>query len=477
MPPADFLWDRDMTGETSGSGTSLTARLSAYALKALEQPLPDEVIERAQIHLLDTLAAMVSGAQLPAGIAARQFVQAHIGQPVAAVVGAGFKTNPIDAALANAMAAHADETDDAHPASITHPGCAVVPAALAMAQQSGAKGQDFLKAVVLGYDFCARFGMAMGGGPFITERGFDTHAFGGSFGATFAAGALAVKTPSQMASVVSYGAQQTSGLATLFRDREHIEKAFVFAGMPSRNGVAAALMVQSGLPGVGDVLDGIPSFFSAFGIKADVAELFDDLGESFAITHTNIKRWTVGSPMQAALDSLEHLLREHPIHREEIARVDVHLPTEGAQIVDGRKMPSVNAQHLTALMLIDRTVGFHSSHDESRMFEPAILKMRDKVRLIPSEELMRAQPARQAIVEIHMQDGRSFSHRTYAVRGTSKNPMSRAEVSAKAHELMQPVFGSERSQSIIEAVNSITQAESVNTLGHLLGDASLLKVK
>ena len=129
MPPAGFLWDRDMTGETSGSGTSLTARLSAYALKALKQPLPDEVIERAQIHLLDTLAAMVSGAQLPAGIAARQFVQSLIGQPVAAVVGAGFKTNPIDAALANAMAAHADETDDAHPASITHPGCAVVPAA------------------------------------------------------------------------------------------------------------------------------------------------------------------------------------------------------------------------------------------------------------------------------------------------------------------------------------------------------------
>ncbi|NDB69686.1 MAG: MmgE/PrpD family protein [Methylocystaceae bacterium] len=477
MPPADSLWDRDMTGEKSGSGTSLTARLSTYAVKAIEQSLPENVIERAQIHLLDTVAAMVSGSQLPAGIAARHFVQSYSGQSGSDVVGAGFKTNPIDAALANAMSAHADETDDAHPASITHPGCAVIPAALAMAQHRGTSGQEFLNSIVLGYDLCARFGIAMGGGPFITERGFDTHAFGGSFGASFAAGALAVKSPLQMASIISYGAQQTSGLATLFRDREHIEKAFVFAGMPSRNGVAAALMVQSGLPGVGDVLDGMPSFFSAFGIKASVCDLFDDLGVNFAITQTNIKRWTVGSPMQAALDSLEHLLREHPIHREEIARVDVHLPTEGAQIVDGRKMPSVNAQHLTALMLMDGTVGFHSSHDENRMFEPAILKMRDKVRLIPSEELMLAQPARQAIVDIHMQDGRSFSHRTYAVRGTSKNPMSRAEVSAKAHELMQPIFGSDRSQLIIEAIYSITEAESVNTLGHLIGDAPVLKVK
>ena len=476
MPPADSLWDRDMNGTRLASDASLTARLAAYALQAMQQPLPELVIERAQIHLLDTIAAMVSGSQLPAGIAARQFVKAQRAIPVADVVATGFKTSPIDAALANAMAAHADETDDAHPASITHPGCAVIPAALAMAQQMGSSGQQFLHAIVLGYDLCARFGIAMGGGPFITERGFDTHAFGGSFGAAFAAGALALKTPAQMASVISYGAQQTSGLATLFRDREHIEKAFVFAGMPSRNGVAAAMMVQSGLPGVGDVLDGSPSFFSAFGIKADIAGLFDDLGKSFAITQTNIKRWTVGSPMQAALDSLEYLLKDSKVEVKDIAEVHVLLPTEGAQIVDGRKMPSVNAQHLTALMLVDGTVGFHSSHDENRMRDPALLKMREKIRLIPSEELMKAQPARQAIVEIYMQDGRKLMHRTYAVRGTSQNPMSRAEVYAKADELMQPVLGSKRSTAIINAVHTLTTADQVNELGHLLGDASTLNI-
>ena len=386
---------------------------------------------------------------------------------MAQVVCAGFRTSPVEAALANAMAAHADETDDAHPASITHPGCAVVPAALAIAQEVGATGEQFLRAVALGYDFCGRFGVAMGGGPFITERGFDSHAFGGSFGAAAAAGALAVSEPRQMASVLSYAAQQTSGLATLFRDREHIEKAFVFAGMPCRNGVAAALMVRSGLPGVGDVFDGDPSFFTAFQINSDVARLFDDLGEKFAITETNIKRWTVGSPMQAALDSLEHLIRTHSIRADDVEEAFVHLPTEGALVVNARKMPSVNAQHLTALMLIDGTVGFHSSHDEERMLDPAIVAMSGRVRLVPSEELMQAQPARQAIVELRLRDGRSVSHRTYAVRGTTKNPMSEQEVEAKADELMRPVLG-EKSASIIDAVKDISKAENLDALGRLL---------
>ena len=435
---------------------------------ALARPLPVNVAERARIHLLDTIAAMVSGSQLPAGVAARKYISQWKGEPIAHVVASGARTTPVEAALANAMAAHADETDDAHPASITHPGCAVVPAALAVAELTGASGENFLRAVALGYDFCGRFGIAMGGGPFITERGFDSHAFGGSFAAAAAAGALSVETPRDMASVLSYAAQQTSGLATLFRDREHIEKAFVFAGMPARNGVAAAMMVRAGLPGVGDVFDGVPSFFSAFGVRD--AGLFDDLGASYAIADTNIKRWTVGSPMQAALDSLEHLIRTHSLRADDVEEAIIHLPTEGAQVVDGRKMPSVNAQHLTALMLVDGTVGFHSSHDEERMRDPVIVAMRERVRLVPSDELMRAQPARQAIAELRLRNGSLVSHRTHAVRGTTKNPMTHEEVAAKATELMVPVVGAGRAQRIIESVWNISKAENLHALAGLIGE-------
>ena len=128
-----------MTGRMADTSSSpgLTGRIADYAVAAAGAPLPDHVVEKAKHHVLDTIAAMVSGAALPPGRLARDYVRSLGGQEEASVVGAAFLTSAVNAALANAMAAHADETDDSHPRSLTHPGCAVVPAALAMAEREG----------------------------------------------------------------------------------------------------------------------------------------------------------------------------------------------------------------------------------------------------------------------------------------------------------------------------------------------------
>ena len=322
----------------------LTRRIADYAVAAAATPLPEGVVEKAKHHVLDTIAAMVSGAALPPGRFARDYVRGLGGADEASVVGAAFLTSAVNAVLANAMSAHADETDDSHPRSLTHPGCAVVPAALAMAERQGSSGAEFLRAVVLGYDLCARIGMMLGGARFVHERDFDSHAFGGCFGAAAAAGTLAVREGAQMAHVLSYAAQQAAGLATLFRDAHHVEKAFVFAGMPARNGVAAATMVEAGFTGVADVFDGAPSFLTAFGVAPAGARVFDDLGIAFEITQTNIKRWSVGSPVQAVLDSLEALMLQHHFTAADIAAIAVHLPATSVKVVDNRDMPDINVQ-------------------------------------------------------------------------------------------------------------------------------------
>jgi 2-methylcitrate dehydratase PrpD len=89
------------------------------------------------------------------------------------------------------------------------------------------------------------------------------------------------------------------------------------------------------------------------------------------------------------------------------------------------------------------------------MRDPAVLAVRRKVEIVPSEELMTARPRRQAIVEIVLRDGRTLSHRTRAVRGTADNPMTRAEVEAKALDLMTGVLGSQRASKLVEACGSI----------------------
>src|SRR5262245_12768351 len=105
-----------------------TGRLSEYIAGALARPLPGEIATQAKLHLIDTFAAMVSGTMLSAGRAAARYLrQAGTGGQDAGVVGTSLLASPADAALANGMAAHADESDDIHPVARGHPGAQIVP--------------------------------------------------------------------------------------------------------------------------------------------------------------------------------------------------------------------------------------------------------------------------------------------------------------------------------------------------------------
>src|SRR5204862_4246341 len=97
-------------------------RLSAYIAQAPKKRLPAAVAEKTKHHVLDTLAAMISGARLPPGKKAISFARTRGGTKEACIVAAGILTTAENAALANGMLAHADETDDSHAPSLTHPG-------------------------------------------------------------------------------------------------------------------------------------------------------------------------------------------------------------------------------------------------------------------------------------------------------------------------------------------------------------------
>ena len=77
----------------------------------------------------------------------------------------------------------------------------------------------------------------------------------------------------------------------------------------------------------------------------------------------NIKKWSVGSPIQAALDGIEVLRTEHPFTADQVQEVTVRLATDEANIVNNREIPGICLQHMVAVMLLDKTVTFHSTHD------------------------------------------------------------------------------------------------------------------
>ena len=436
--------------------------LSVHIAGTLAAPLPGAVAAKTRHHLLDTVAAMVSGVRLKAGRLAVAYVAALGGRAEAQVPATAIVTTARNAALAGGMTAHADETDDSHPGAFFHPGCAVVPAALAMAEREGASGAALLAAVALGYDVGARINLALGVERFYGEAGFSTHAFGAKFGAAAAAGALARLDARQCRWLLSYTAQMASGLGCWARDSEHVEKAFDFGGMGAEHGVAAATMVQAGMTGLDDVFSGERGFFAAFG--GDPSPLMDGLGRDFEIMNAHIKKWSVGSPCQALLDSLEALMAEHELRPARVTRIEARVPAVEAHIVDGRAMPDICLQHLLAVLLIDGGLSFASTHDYARMEDPAVRALREKIVLVADPAL----PRRAGRLTVEGPGTGAVSRETIHVRGTAANPMTEDEVAAKARDLMAPVLGAGRTERLIARVLAIESVADCRELRPLL---------
>ena len=449
------------------AGSDITGQVARYMVGARDQKLPAAVELACKHRILDTLGAMVSGARMEPGLMALKYVRSLGGTAEASVVGSDFRTTVINAGLANAMFSHADETDDFEPVTKAHPGCSAIPAALAMGEHVGGTGQDFIRAVALGYDLGCRLLMALG--PDLvrgTHRSAEGTASG--FVALGAAASLARLDETGMRYALSYTAQQVSRLWSWVKDKDHIEKAFDFAGMGTRNGLTAVTMVQAGLTGVSDVLDGTNNLLIALSSKPQPEEMVRGLGSLFYVTETAIKTFSVGYPIQSPLDALLTLRKQNGLTPDNVRSILVKIPSDAQEIVGDSAMPDVNCAHLVALALVKGAVSFADSHDAALMRDPAIRAERAKITVTPDAALMDPAAPRGAIVEVTMTDGRVVSHHTRFPPGTKENPLDTEAVNAKVRDLMVPVLGRDKTAGIIEMVNTLETIGDIRQLSSLL---------
>lgn len=447
--------------------TDVTAQLARYIVASRETPLPPDVAIACKNHILDTLGAMLSGSRMRPGQLATAYVQSQGGTPQASVVGSKLRTTAVNAALANAMCAHSDETDDFEAVTKAHPGSSVVPAALAMAELQHSSGESFIRAVALGYDTGCRLLMALGPDR---VRGSHRSAEGtaATFGAVAAAASLARLDQQNTCFALSYAAQQESGLWSWVKDHDHIEKAFDFAGMGARNGVQAVTMVQAGMTGVADVLDGTHNLLIALSTEPQPQQMLEGLGSRFFVTETAIKTYSVGYPIQSPLDALLTLRKEHDLKPDHVKSIEVKIPSDAIGIVGDSAMPDVNCAHLIALALIKGKVSFADSHDAALMHQPQIAEQRAKVKVMVDKSLDDPAAPRGAIVTVTMVDGQTYSHHTRFPSGTKENPLSLDAINSKVRDLIVPVIGSHRSEELIHAVNNLESVKDIALLRKFL---------
>ena len=448
---------------SAGTPTDLTGRLARYMVEARDRTLPPNVALGGKHHILDTLGAMVSGSRLNPGEMAIAYVRAQGGTPESSVIGTNIKTSAVHAALANGMCGHADETDDVELVTKTHPGCSSVAAALAMAEREGRSGMELLRAVVLGYDVCCRFLMALGPDA-VRGAHRSAEGYGSTFSAVGAAASLARLDETGMRYALSYAAQQVSGLWSWTSDKDHVEKAFDFSGMGARNGVTAATMVQAGFTGVRDVFDCEHNVLEALSSQPRRDELVAGLGSRYWIAETSIKTYSVGYPIQSAVDAFLTLRRENSLRADNVERIVVRLPADGAAIVDNSSMPDVNLQYIIALALVDGAVSFADSHSHERMTDPQIRAVKERVQLVADRKLVDPAAPRSGMVEVTLKDGRTVSHFTKFPPGTKENPLDTEGLNAKVRDLMAPVLGAERTAKLIQGVNALEDVRDVRDL-------------
>jgi 2-methylcitrate dehydratase PrpD len=334
---------------------------------------------------------------------------------------------------------------------------------MAIGEMRGMTGLQVLRAIVLGYDICARLLLALKPMPFL-RSGHHAGAFGQLFGATAAASALLDLDAREVRFALSYAAQQAAGLYTMFRDPEHIEKAYGMGGMPAHNGTQAALMAANGFTGVEDVFSGERDFFFTFSPEGDRDALVRGLGTHFEVMRGGIKRWPVGSPIQGPLHVLRDLIRDRGLTADSVEKLTARLPDKELEIVNNREMPDICVQHLLAVMLLDGNVTFASAHDFARMRDPRVVKLRERIEAVGDAALTDDQRRWRCVMDVKLKDGGSLRHETMAAKGSFENPLTRDEEEEKALDLIVPVLGQARSAELLAELWNFESIADVRTL-------------
>ncbi|MDF2901124.1 MAG: 2-methylcitrate dehydratase [Phenylobacterium sp.] len=441
--------------------TPVGDRLASYIGGALDATPPPAHRELAKLHILDTLAAIVACRDLEPAVLARNYalsLSGEAGQNAATILGTRTRASIVDATFASAMTGHGAEINDFIPSAFVQPGPAVLSAALAVAETRGGSGADLLRAVMAGYELAGRMPKALGVEN-LRRAGVANHGLGPLFGAASAAAILLRLPADRLGDVFTFCAQQASGSWQWLLDVEHIEKAFVFAGMGARDGLHAALMVAAGFRGVRDALDHPSGWMRSAmfsGGDANRAYLVEELGERSELPLTAFKRYPVGGPTQPAVEALLEL--SPTIAGQTVQRVLIEMPGRWQAFRDAA-MPALNLRYLTAIILIDGRLDFVSAQSLTRMAQDEAVRAlmdRIEIRHDRAQEAAPGEPRTEsARVTVMLESGREISRFVPHVLGFPSHPMSAADLEAKALDLMAGHLGAERAREVIEAVRGI----------------------
>jgi 2-methylcitrate dehydratase PrpD len=417
--------------------------------------LPEEVVERAKLLVLDQLGVQLRGARLPHVQPVRELAARSEGRAEATAVDSSVLVSASQAAWVNGTLGHSAEFDDAHMAA-WHTSSAVVPAAMALAERDDRTGAEVLAAVVAGVQVMGVLGTVAGGG--MLSAGWHGSKVLGVFGAAAAAGHVLSLDPARLAHAFGIAASESGG--TMEYDRSGGEVKRLHAGSASRAGVEAALLAELGLTGPSTIFEGPRGVFAMFGGVAADTRPEPEQWRRWQILDTIFRFYPAIAATHPPLDALARLRAEHDFGADDVVAVNVGLPQwavgHGAAIT--RPTDAISAQFSLAfglgLQLVTGANRPQDYVDPQRWSDPRILAVADRVTpyAMPIPE---GDPGLSARVELRLTDGRRLEAYQAGFHGHPVWPATEADIEEKFRANLDGIRSRPVVDALIEAVREI----------------------
>ena len=449
----------------------LTRQLAQFIVNADSREIPKAVLEGSRDALIDTIGCALAGSLEPISEIAERWVRETGARGQSSVLGLALKTSPAEAAFANGIAGHALDFDDSLPTLRGHPSTTMGPAALAVAEASGASGLDVLAAFALGLEVAGKLGRALGSGHYL--RGWHTTATIGAFSSTTACARLWGLSVEQLEHAWGLAASQSSGLVTNFGT---MTKPF-HAGNAARIGVLSAWMAKQGFTANTAIFDGEHSFFTTYGGQdvEPLAEGIARLGKPWEMEHPGIyvKRWPCCYCNHRPIGGMLKLIREHGIRADEVTGVDVgFLPGSDTALVSDNPTTGLEGkfsiEYVTAALFLDGKLTLETFTDpmvmrpEVRAFMPKVKRSR-----------IAAEGTYSGVVgysDVTITTGRgTFRTRVEHAPGSPEAPMTASDRVEKFMDCAGRVLGERGAR---ELLGQLTQLESIPNVAKVIGSTA-----
>ena len=449
-----------------------TKTLADFCAGISIRALPSEIVHKTKLCILDCVANIYGSRELGAVKKVAEYICSLEGAPQASALGWNFKTTVQNAVFINGTSAEAIEAQDGLRFGGNHPGVAVIPAALAIAEHRGLGGREVIEAVVAGYEAANRPAAAMH--PRHTLSGFLPTGTCGTFGAAAAVSKLYGFNNEGMLNALG-----NAGYLLPLSMAEQLMGGFtikiVQGGQAASAGITAADLASIGITGAPYVFEGSVLNGGFTQITTDtepaIEKLSDRLGEHFTIMDVYFKPYTSCRHTHGAIQATLDIVKREEIFPADIEKVEVH--TYGiAVIAVGKgvkdKDTFVSAQfsipYCVAASIMDREFGPRQM-TESRIEDPAIVALSKKVAVLMDDELNKVYPdMTSSRVEIFLKDGKSLVTQIDIPKGDPRDPMNEKEISEKVR-----YFTSRKeAERVDKVISMILDMDHLNTIEDLM---------